>query len=117
MTFARAMGYDCPEPRYVPLPRVASPRVKVWTSAQVAGLFEAARDDAPEVLPLLVWCVNTGCRKGEAIACEWSWIDEARGCWSGSPKCSGSSVSPAVNAGSFGTATSPSRFAGAGPWW
>jgi integrase len=33
--------------------------------------------EAPELLPVLVFLVNTGCRKGEAIACEWSWIDTA----------------------------------------
>jgi len=31
-----------------------------------------------ELLPLIVFLLNTGCRKGEALACEWSWIDWRR---------------------------------------
>jgi integrase len=52
--------------------------VKVWNGEQIDRLFEAARVEAPELVGVLVFLVNTGCRKGEAIAAEWSWIDWER---------------------------------------
>ncbi len=50
-------------------------RVHVWTVAEVQKLFAVARKLEPDLLPILVFLVNTGCRKGEALAAEWSWID------------------------------------------
>jgi integrase len=33
------------------------------------------RQESVDLMRLLVFLANTGCRKGEALACEWSWID------------------------------------------
>lgn len=46
-----------------------------WTREELQRLFDAAREVAPQLLPMLIFLANTGCRKGEAIAAEWSWAD------------------------------------------
>jgi integrase len=78
LRFARAHGYEAAEPAWKKLPKQSDPRVKVWTAEQVGLLYATSQDKAPELLPLLVFLANTGCRKGEALACEWSWVDDKR---------------------------------------
>lgn len=75
LNYAKALGVAVPEIRWKRLPVRGKGRVRVWTAEQVQALFASARATAPEMVPLLVFLLNTGCRKGEAIACEWSWID------------------------------------------
>lgn len=53
-------------------------RVQCWTGAEVERLFRSARKLDAEIEPLLVFLVNTGCRKSEGVAAEWSWIDWRR---------------------------------------
>jgi integrase len=50
-------------------------RVHCWTRDEVEALLSTARRDDPELEAMLVFLVNTGCRKGESIAAEWSWVD------------------------------------------
>lgn len=78
LRFARELGYPCATPKIIKLPVKGKPRVKVWTSEQMARFYAAARAEAPELLPMLIFLANTGCRKGEALAAEWDWIDERR---------------------------------------
>ncbi len=54
-------------------------RVRAWTPDEVARLFATAHRDDPDLVPMLAFLFNSGCRKGEAIACEWSWIDMPKG--------------------------------------
>lgn len=61
------------------LPTRGSRRVFCWSPADVAKLYAAAADVAPEIVPMLVFLLNTGCRKGEALRAQWSWIDWRRG--------------------------------------
>lgn len=68
-------GVPIPELRFKMLPGAGRGRVRAWTSAEVARLFAAAREVAPAFLPMLVFLLNTGCRKGEARAAQWSWVD------------------------------------------
>jgi integrase len=72
--WAKKQGYRVaiPEVRYV---KQAKGRVRIWNPEQVQTLLETARVWDPVLLPVLIFLVNTGCRKGEAIAAEWSWID------------------------------------------
>ncbi len=72
---ALAMGYEVTIPQWRRLPERGNGRVKAWTSDELQRLFDACRDVCPEILPMVVYLANTGCRKGEAIAAEWSWID------------------------------------------
>ena len=53
------------------LPEPKRGRVKVWTEKEVARLFEACLKEAPDILPILVFLANTGCRRGEALALTW----------------------------------------------
>lgn len=76
--YAKTLGHAVANPTIKKLPTTGAGRVKVWTAEQVGRLFEAARVEAPELLPMLVFLANTGCRKGEGIAAEWSWIDWER---------------------------------------
>jgi integrase len=58
------------------LPIKGVPRVKVWTPEQVAAFYAKTRELEPQLMKLFIFMFNTGVRKGEAIASEWSWIDE-----------------------------------------
>lgn len=47
-------------------------RVTAWTHAEVSRLIRNASRD---IEPLIVFLLNTGCRKGEALALEWRHVD------------------------------------------
>lgn len=67
-------------PEWEPLPeRKRSDRVQVWSEDEVLELYQALQEVAPRLLPITVVMINTGLRKGEALAMEWSWIDLDRG--------------------------------------
>lgn len=74
LRWAKARGYAVNVPK-VKLPRPPEGRVRIWTPEQVSKLIEVTRLHDPWLLPMLLFLANTGCRKGEAIAAEWSWID------------------------------------------
>lgn len=76
--YAERLGIAVPKLKWKSLPVIGKGRVLVWTRDEVEALFHAARNVVPEIVPVLVFLLNTGCRKGEAIACEWSWIDFER---------------------------------------
>jgi integrase len=50
-------------------------RVRAWTMDEVRRLYAAAQRLSPWLVPLLHFLFATGCRKGEAIAAQWSWVD------------------------------------------
>lgn len=75
---AKDMGYPAKIPKMVFLSEPQG-RVKVWSGAQLERLFVEARSRSAIMLQLIVFLVNTGCRKGEAIAFEWSWVDFRQG--------------------------------------
>lgn len=53
-------------------------RVKVWTDDEVNRLLASCQRTAPALYPLVVFLLNTGCRKGEALALQWSHVDFER---------------------------------------
>lgn len=57
------------------LPRQAQERPHFWTLDEVRRAYRAAQMEAPEFLPLLHFLLETGCRRGEAVHAEWSWVD------------------------------------------
>jgi integrase len=71
LSYAESRGVILPQLKWKRLP-VRSGRVHAWSRDEVERLYATA---APSFLPVLVFLLNTGCRKGEAIAAEWSWID------------------------------------------
>lgn len=75
LNYAAAVGYALPDLKWRRLPERGKRRVTFWTEAQVRRFYAATRELYPELLPLFVFLVNTGARKGEALAAEWSWID------------------------------------------
>lgn len=50
-------------------------RVQVWSETQVNALYAALQKLHPWLVGPVVVLINTGMRKGEALAMEWSWID------------------------------------------
>lgn len=78
-TMLRFAREDCRYPlrplRIRPMPKPPRGRVRVWTREEVDRLLALARRTEPELAPLLVFLANTGCRKGEALAAQWSWVD------------------------------------------
>lgn len=76
LTYARSLGYSVPPLKWKKVPVRGDGRVKVWTGDQVQALYAATRQRYPKLLPLFIFLANTGCRKGEGIAAEWSWVDE-----------------------------------------
>lgn len=71
-------GYPVPVLRIRKLPEEER-RVHVWSPSEQSRLLAACRRDDPRMLPMLVFLLQTGCRKGEAIAAPWRWVDARRG--------------------------------------
>lgn len=78
LRFAREdCGYDVPLLRLRKLRQIGR-RVRVWTPVEAKRLLSVAERDDPELAPMVSFLFNTGCRKGEAIASLWSWVDRRR---------------------------------------
>lgn len=81
LSYARRLA-DIAAPPKFPIPPLSTRgekrRVRAWTTDEVNALFAAAHREALELVPMLAFLLNTGCRKGECIACEWSWVDIPR---------------------------------------
>lgn len=71
--------------RFLDLP-VASPKVvklkeddvvekDVWTEEELLTILETTKAVRPAIFPLLLFLVNTGARKGEALALRWQDVD------------------------------------------
>lgn len=70
LTYARSLGVSCAEPTIKPLPQMGRRRVTWWSAEQVADLLAAVERIAPQLLGLVTFLANTGCRPGEALALE-----------------------------------------------
>ena len=75
LNYAAETSYPTARPRIKKLPQRGQARTQAWTAAELGRLFVEARKESDELVRLLVFLANTGCRKGEALACEWDWID------------------------------------------
>jgi integrase len=75
LTYARSLPIPCASPTIKFLPERGKGRVKAWTREQAASFLAAAERHRPEHYPLFLFLAYTGTRKGEALACETSWID------------------------------------------
>jgi integrase len=76
LNWGKDMGHEVPLLKWKRLPVRGDPRARAFTLDELERLWAATRKKAPHILPMLIFLVNTGCRKGEAIAAEWSWVDE-----------------------------------------
>lgn len=79
LAYARELGVPVASPKIKDIPTRGVKRKSVaWTAAQVDLLLTAIRERAPELEGLVVFLLNTGCRKGEALALEWRCVDLKR---------------------------------------
>jgi integrase len=79
VNYARERGLPIPPPRFKMLPEGGGGRVRVWNDHEVAALMGACAEVSPSIVPLVVFLLNTGCRKGEALALTWDHVDLDRG--------------------------------------
>lgn len=75
LTHARELKIPLGDITIKMLPVVGRGRVTFWTAEQIEALFAAVEKVSPELLPIVVFLANTGCRKGEALAARHEWID------------------------------------------
>lgn len=75
---ARANGVPCIEIKIDDLPVRGSRKIKAWTAEQVETLLKTVREKSPHIYGLVLFLLNTGCRKGEAIALRWHNVDMHR---------------------------------------
>jgi integrase len=76
LRFAKDMGHDVPPLRLRLLPVPGSEaRVRAWSGAELQRLLAAASGQPAPLQAMIAFLANTGARKGEAAACEWSWFD------------------------------------------
>jgi integrase len=69
------VGHDVPVVKWRRLPERGASRVRAFSRTEIERIYASCRLKAPTLLPMLVFLLNTGCRRGEAVAAEWSWID------------------------------------------
>jgi integrase len=75
LNYARERGFVVPAPTFKLLKETGSGRVKVWTVDEANRLLQAWAEVSPSILPLVLFLLNTGCRKGEALALTWDHVD------------------------------------------
>ncbi len=79
LTHARKrLKLPVPELEIPDLPVIGRGRVTFWNDDQMRALFEAIEKYAPDLMGVVVFIANTGCRKGEALALEWPRVDLKR---------------------------------------
>ena len=69
------LALPIPELKFKMMPKDGKRRVRTWSGSEVQRLYEAAREEAPSLVPMIHFLLDTGCRKGEMLAAEWSWVD------------------------------------------
>lgn len=76
--YARDLGIPTATPKVEDLAVRGRRKAHAWTAEEVGKLYAACAEKAPNVLPLVVFCANTGCRRGEAVALTWENVDLKR---------------------------------------
>lgn len=76
LTWGADNDHDVPKLKWKRLTeRGGSARVRAFTKEEINLILASCRAKAPTLLPMLVFLLNTGCRRGEAVAAEWGWMD------------------------------------------
>ena len=79
LRYARSKGYPCASPTIKELPEIGRRRVWWWSLGEIEQLYAAVARLDPDLLGIVVFLINTGCRPGEALALEQHHVDLARG--------------------------------------
>jgi len=75
LNFAKDQKVPVTVPRIKKLKEVARRGLpKAWSKEEIALLFDSCQIESPRLLPVLVFLVNTGCRKTEAVELRWSCV-------------------------------------------
>jgi integrase len=78
LKYARSTGTPAFEMTAKDLPVRGKRRARAWTDAEVLRLLTSVSETSPQIYWLVVFLLHTGCRRGEALAAEWSWVDLKR---------------------------------------
>ncbi len=75
LTFASELGFPVADLKWRRLTERSDRAIVFWTRKEMAKLFEACLEKAPDILPMVVCLANTGMRAGEALALRWEDVD------------------------------------------
>lgn len=75
INYASELGFPVAKLKWKKLSERGHGRAKAWTLKELRAIFKATAERHAELVDMFVFLVNTGCRKGEALAAEWSWVD------------------------------------------
>lgn len=79
LAYASELGVPVSRAKFKDLPTHGVKRRAIaWTEREVERLLAKVRERAPELEAIVVFLLNTGCRKGEALALEWRSVDLKR---------------------------------------
>ena len=79
LNYARSVNIPSHVPKVPDLPtRGTKRKVKAWTDEQVSALLRSVVELSPQIFGLVLFLLNTGCRKGEALALKWTSVDLRR---------------------------------------
>lgn len=76
--YAKSIGVPCAQVEFPDLPVRGKRKVTAWNDEQVAALLASVRERSPHIFGLVLFLLNTGCRRGEALALEWPAVDLRR---------------------------------------
>jgi integrase len=74
---AKDCGFQCQDLRIKDVPQPGRANTRAWTTQEVGRLLKSVHKLEPRIMPLVMFLLHTGCRKGEAIALEWKDVDLA----------------------------------------
>ena len=75
---ARFLDFQVANPKVVKLKEANTVEKEVWTEEDLLKILETAKAVRPAIFPLLLFLINTGARKGEAVALTWADVDTAK---------------------------------------
>jgi integrase len=75
LSYARHLRLPVADLDIIKLPVVEKGRLVVWSVEDVEALLEKAARLSADLVPIILFLANTGCRRGEALALTWDSVD------------------------------------------